>query len=314
MRATSRARQICALSSLLDPHPFHQLIAGLIMAATADATKTYLTLKSGGISEKSEKFYSHTKRTDAEAERDAQLRIDRRSLSNLWEEDMKVGKIDAIEHSFLHNISGKCVEAWFQAAKCADEQAAKFCFNLPNARLQAHFGRGHLPLTNEQVEYFKTRDMELKLVDITKDVKEIDNPWEARSHKALMRNKEQLFDEKDPSLLAWADENKKHFFTHVPNLVNDWDSKKNKIMFELQQAKFGKEGQKTALMTAEGLRDANILHVTEHAEDDIWGDGMDGSGNNRLGKMVAAILVHASWNQEFENTLKEPANKTVVYS
>ena len=42
-------------------------------------------------------------------------------------------------------------------------------------------------------------------------------------------------------------------------------------------------------------------------------DGIDGSANNRLIKMVAAILVNASWNEYLQPSLEEPAAATAAY-
>ena len=43
-------------------------------------------------------------------------------------------------------------------------------------------------------------------------------------------------------------------------------------------------------------------------------DRIHGSANNRLIKMVAAILVNASWNEDLQLSLEEPAAATAAYS
>ena len=159
-----------------------ELVIRIIMASTGTA----LALRAGGITEL---FYSHTKRSEEETARDAQLGIDRRCFSNLWEEPMMVPYIPLLRHEFLQGSSGTCVEAWFQSAKCSDEDAAKFCFALSNAKLQAQFGRGHLPLSQEQVKYFQDRGLSLTKVHVTQVFADADMSWLACSYRALMKNK-----------------------------------------------------------------------------------------------------------------------------
>ena len=75
---------------------------------------------------------------------------------------------------------------------------------------------------------------------------------------------------------------------------------RDRLMLELQKAKFGTDGQATAIRSAEGLLAAGILHVTEHAEDPVWGDKITGQGNNRLGKIIAAVPSHKQKAAGFE--------------
>ncbi len=289
-----------------------ELVIRIIMASTGTA----LALRAGGITEL---FYSHTKRSEEETARDAQLGIDRRCFSNLWEEPMMVPHIPLLRHKFLQGSSGTCVEAWFQSAKCSDEDAAKFCFALSNAKLQAQFGRGHLPLSQEQVKYFQDRGLSLTKVHVTQVFADADMSWLACSYRALMKNKKQLFDDDESEELAWADEN--HILTYVPELQADWEATKNQLMFELQKAKFGPTGQATAKASAVRMVAAGVLHVTEHAEDAVWGDKKNGKGNNRLGKLIATVLQHKNgngeqelaWSAALQASLEEPAVDTVHY-
>ena len=217
-----------------------------------------------------------------------------------------------------------CVEAWFQAAKCKDENAAKFCFELPSSKQQAQFGRGHLPLRCDQAAYFTSLHMHLEKVNVMQEYPAEDDSWLARSHRALMKNKKQMFDDTGASNLAYADAT--HISIYVPELREDWEEIKNRLMFELQKAKFGTDGQATAIRSAEGLLAAGILHVTEHAEDPVWGDKITGQGNNRLGKIIAAVLSHKKqwalsdatppdleWSGELQIQLGQPAELSVVY-
>ena len=282
---------------------------------------TALRLVAGGLSEK---FYSHSKRTKEELRRDAQLNINRCSFSNLWQEDMQVPCIPLLQHAFLQNSSGVCVEAWFQAAKCNDEDAARFCFELPSSKHQAQFGRGHLPLRCDQAAYFTSLRMPLEKVNVMQEYPAEDDSWPARSHRALMKNKKQMFDDIGATDLAYADET--HISIYVPKLRGDWEEIKDRLMLELQEAKFGTDGQATAIRSAEGLLAAGILHVTEHAEDPVWGDKITGQGNNRLGKIIAAVLSHKrkwalsdatppdlEWSAELQGQLEQPAELSVMY-
>ena len=217
-----------------------------------------------------------------------------------------------------------CVEAWFQAAKCNDEGAARFCFELPSSKHQAQFGRGHLPLRWDQVTYFTSLNMPLKKVNVMEEYLAEDNSWLARSHRALMKNKKQMFDDIKATNLAYADATR--ISVYVPELREDWEEIKNRLMFELQKAKFGTDGQPTAIHSADGLIAADILHVTEHAADPVWGDKITGQGYNRLGKIIAAVLSHKKecslsdatppdleWSSELQSQMEQPAEVSVVY-
>ena len=280
-------------------------------------------------------FYSHTKRTTAEETRDKELEIDRRCLSNLWTgypkgkvEAMGVVKIDPrlLEHAFLEKRAGKCIEAYFQSAKCEDERAALFCFELEDPKDCAQFGRGHLPLTKTQRNGFKIQGMPLTEIDgITKKVIKYDPGASQRqgyienSMKNICKNFEKLR-ESNPTGYDNT------FAVYSPKMRNNWDEIKYELMFELVKAKFGHGGQATANDAARQLAIHNILHATEHADDTIWGDGKNGMGKNCLGKLISAVLRYMhidgagtdnldalKWSDQLRRSMDVPAIKTVHY-
>jgi len=68
-------------------------------------------------------------------------------------------------------------------------------------------------------------------------------------------------------------------------LRSDWDRVKDNVMFEAVRAKFT---QHTELQ--ELLLKTHTAHIIEHTEnDDYWGDGGDGSGKNKLGKVLMQL-------------------------
>ena len=171
---------------------------------------------------------------------------------------------------------------------------------------------------------FTSRHMLLEKVNVMQEYAGEDDSWPARSHRALMKNKKQMFDDTGASNLAYADAT--HISIYVPKLRGDWGETKDRLMLELQEAKFGTDGQATAIRSAEGLLAAGILHVTEHAEDPVWGDKITGQGNNRLGKIIAAVLSQKSqralsgptspdleWSAELQILLEQPAVLSVHY-
>lgn len=68
-------------------------------------------------------------------------------------------------------------------------------------------------------------------------------------------------------------------------IVKNWDHKKDNIMLEAVSAKFNQHADLTALLLSTG--DAKIIEHTEN--DSYWGDGGDGSGKNRLGKILMKV-------------------------
>jgi len=68
-------------------------------------------------------------------------------------------------------------------------------------------------------------------------------------------------------------------------LRRDWESVKDNIMREALRAKFTQHPDLTSLLLGTG--EAKLV---EHAERDrYWGDGGDGSGENRLGQLLMDI-------------------------
>ena len=253
--------------------------------------------------EESLSFYSHTKRTEAEKARDDELNIDRRCLSNLWTgvpneepERMMVGKIDIrlIGHAFLQNTRGSCTEAWFQSAKCKDERAAYFCFHLKDPKDCAQFGRGQLPLTETQSNHFTNLGMPLAEIDSKTKTLINDRHAHAAYIKKWMTNICENFENRRASNPTEYN----HIFTvYVPEMRDTWEDIKYELMFELVKAKFGaRGGQARANDTARRLARKNILHATEHANDTIWGDGVNGMGKNCLGKLISAVLTYMRIN------------------
>src|SRR5262245_61377195 len=65
-------------------------------------------------------------------------------------------------------------------------------------------------------------------------------------------------------------------------LRKDWESVKDAIMHEAVLAKFTQHADLRETLLATG--DAQIVEHTE--KDNYWGDGGDGSGQNRLGRIL----------------------------
>lgn len=65
----------------------------------------------------------------------------------------------------------------------------------------------------------------------------------------------------------------------------DWDRVKDNVMFEAVRAKFTQHMELQEL-----LLNTHAAHLIEHTEnDDYWGDGGDGSGKNKLGKILMRL-------------------------
>lgn len=65
----------------------------------------------------------------------------------------------------------------------------------------------------------------------------------------------------------------------------DWDRVKDTVMYEALKAKFTQHTELTELLLSTGN-----VRLIEHTEnDDYWGDGGDGSGKNRLGKLLMQL-------------------------
>jgi N-glycosidase YbiA len=68
-------------------------------------------------------------------------------------------------------------------------------------------------------------------------------------------------------------------------LRKDWDNIKDNMMYEAVWAKFTQHPDLEQLLLA--TEDAILVEHTEN--DDYWGDGGDGSGSNKLGKILMKI-------------------------
>ncbi|MDJ1479419.1 NADAR family protein [Cytophagaceae bacterium YF14B1] len=68
-------------------------------------------------------------------------------------------------------------------------------------------------------------------------------------------------------------------------LRRDWDSVKDNIMYEAIKAKFTQHTELAELLLKTG--DVRIIEHTEN--DSYWGDGGDGSGKNKLGKLLMKL-------------------------
>ena len=68
-------------------------------------------------------------------------------------------------------------------------------------------------------------------------------------------------------------------------LRRDWESVKDQIMLEAVRAKFSQHDDLKAILLGTG--DAKLVEHTER--DSYWGDGGDGSGKNRLGRILMQV-------------------------
>jgi ribA/ribD-fused uncharacterized protein len=68
-------------------------------------------------------------------------------------------------------------------------------------------------------------------------------------------------------------------------LRRDWESVKEEVMLTALRAKFRQHDDLRAILLATG--DALLIEHTEN--DAYWGDGGDGSGKNRLGRLLMQV-------------------------
>ena len=78
-------------------------------------------------------------------------------------------------------------------------------------------------------------------------------------------------------------------FTRDPRVSrwrrNDWESIKEHVMYKALLAKFTQHNDLGKLLVGTGVRD-----LIEHSPyDSYWGDGGDGAGKNRLGKLLMEL-------------------------
>ena len=68
-------------------------------------------------------------------------------------------------------------------------------------------------------------------------------------------------------------------------LRSDWDLVKDEIMLRAVRAKFAQHAQLAALLLSTG----DALIVEHSRRDHYWGDGADGTGENRLGHILMQV-------------------------
>lgn len=68
-------------------------------------------------------------------------------------------------------------------------------------------------------------------------------------------------------------------------LRRDWDKVKDQVMLEAVRAKFTQHDDLRQFLLATG----DVLLVEHTANDSYWGDGGDGSGQNRLGHILMSV-------------------------
>ena len=73
--------------------------------------------------------------------------------------------------------------------------------------------------------------------------------------------------------------------TRKIRIRKNWDSMKDNIMFEALKAKFSQHKDLGLLLIETG--DKILIEHTEN--DDYWGDGGNGKGKNRLGKLLMKL-------------------------
>lgn len=64
-----------------------------------------------------------------------------------------------------------------------------------------------------------------------------------------------------------------------------WDKKKDQVMMDALRAKFTQHADMKELLLSTG----NAILVEHTENDEYWGDGGDGSGKNRLGKLLMQL-------------------------
>lgn len=86
------------------------------------------------------------------------------------------------------------------------------------------------------------------------------------------------------SVRAASDPIKAKMIGRTLQLRSDWEEIKTDIMYKAVKAKFSQHPDLQEILLGTGNRT-----ITEHARDRIWGDGGDGSGENRLGKILVRV-------------------------
>lgn len=91
-----------------------------------------------------------------------------------------------------------------------------------------------------------------------------------------LADREEVRQARTPALAATLGRSRKK------KLRRDWDAVRVSVMRSALQAKFEQHPELRALLLSTGER-----RLVEHTEnDDFWGDGGDGSGDNMLGRLL----------------------------
>lgn len=68
-------------------------------------------------------------------------------------------------------------------------------------------------------------------------------------------------------------------------IVKNWDSKRDQVMYEALRAKFTQHEALKILL----LETADKILIEHSKKDNYWGDGGDGKGKNKLGKLLMKV-------------------------
>ncbi len=116
-------------------------------------------------------FYSHTRFLENEAAEDAGMCIDRRCRSNLYDMNLTLSgcsqALAGVSMAPMIGVPGTSSEAFYQAMKFEQLADADFVASRSSTKEQAFAGRrGHLPLLEEEVQYFVERELPLTWVSL----------------------------------------------------------------------------------------------------------------------------------------------------
>jgi ribA/ribD-fused uncharacterized protein len=68
-------------------------------------------------------------------------------------------------------------------------------------------------------------------------------------------------------------------------ILKNWDNMKDNLMYDALKAKFSQHEELKKILIETG--DKNLIEHTEN--DSYWGDGGDGTGKNKLGKLLVKL-------------------------
>ncbi|WP_299674626.1 NADAR family protein [uncultured Dokdonia sp.] len=81
-------------------------------------------------------------------------------------------------------------------------------------------------------------------------------------------------------------------------IKKNWDNKKDNAMYDVIYAKFTQHEELKSILIS--TNDAILIEHTEN--DSYWGDGGNGTGKNRLGKILMKVRDKIKTTNEFNNT------------